>query len=94
MLRDLLKTRMGLDSDKIGKMGWSYDSRSIVLQNWDNILQELQTCTLWNQPGLLKVVTRMRSRMDGKGWGAGASGRYIYRIYLISAWYNRSRYLS
>lgn len=94
VLRGLLKGRMGLDSDKLGKMGWTYDSRSIVLQNWNDIMQQVQACTLWNQVGLLKVINRMRNRMDGNGWGSGAAGRYIYRIYLISAWHNRNRCLN
>lgn len=93
VLRDMLKTKMGLDSDKLGKMGFSYDSRSIVLQNWDSILQELQTCNLWEQVGLMKVVKRLRKRMNGKGWGAGASARLLYRIYLLSAWANKNKYL-
>ena len=90
ILRKILKDRIGLDSDALGKLGFSYDSRTIVLQNWDWMLQEMQQCGLWHQPGLVKVVTRMKNRMNGKGWGAGASGRLLYRIYLLSAWYNRN----
>ena len=94
VLRRMLKKRMSLDSDKLGKMGWTYDSQSIVLQNWDDIMREIQACSLWNQKGLQKVLIRMRRRMDGKNWGSGASGRYIYRIYLISGWLNHNRYLN
>lgn len=49
ILRKILKDRIGLDSDQIGKMGYSYDSRSIVLQNWDWMLKEIQHCLLWQQ---------------------------------------------
>ena len=94
ILRKMLKDRIGLDSDALGKMGFSYDSRSIVLQNWDNIIQEITACPLWNQPGLVNVITRMRNRMNGTGWGAGAAGRLLYRIYLLSAWHNRNRYVN
>jgi hypothetical protein len=56
-------------------MGWVYASRSIVLQNWETITREIYACPLWHQPGVIKVVSRMRSRMDGKGWGAGVLGQ-------------------
>ena len=92
ILRKILKDRIALDSDALGKLGFSYDSRSIVLQNWDWMLQEMQQCTLWHQPGLVKVINRMKARMNGKGWGAGSAGRLLYRIYLLSAWHNKNRY--
>lgn len=93
ILRKMLKERNIVDSDALGKMGFSYDSRSIVLQNWENITQEITDCQLWNQPGLVKVITRMKNRMNGNGWGAGAAGRLLYRIYLISAWVNHNKYV-
>jgi asparagine synthase (glutamine-hydrolysing) len=94
ILRKMLKDRIGLDSDALGKMGFSYDSRSIVIQNWESITQEITACPLWNQPGLVNVIARMRNRMYGTGWGAGAAGRLLYRIYLLSAWHNRNRYVN
>ena len=94
ILREILKSRIGLDSDKLGKRGFAYDSRNIVLQNWSYIMVEIQACKLWRQVDLLKILNRMRNRMNGKGWGAIASGQYIYRIYLISSWYNHNRYLA
>jgi asparagine synthase (glutamine-hydrolysing) len=91
VLRKILKDRIGLDSDSLGKLGFSYDTRAIVLQNWDWMLQEMQQCTLWNKTDLVKVVTRMKNRMNGTGWGSGAAGRLISKIYLLSAWHNRCR---
>jgi len=93
ILGKILKDRIGLDSDALGKLGFSYDSRSIVLQNWDWMHQEMQQCNLWHQPGLLKVMTRMKNRMNSTGWGAGAAGRLLYRMYLLSAWQRKSEYL-
>jgi asparagine synthase (glutamine-hydrolysing) len=93
ILRKILKDRIGLDSDALGKMGFSYDSRSIVMQNWESITREIYACSLWDKPGLEKIVNRMRLRMDGKGWGAGAAGRLLYRIYLVSFWGNRCRWI-
>jgi len=94
ILREILKNRIGLDSDKLGKMGWAYSRRSVILQNWNEIMIEIQACKLWRQVDLLKILNRMCNRMNGKGWGAIASCQYISRIYIISCWYNHNKYLA
>ena len=94
VLRDMLKNRMDLDSDAIGKMGWSYDSQGVVLQNWDDIIQEIQACTLWDPKEVLKFCDRLKVTMQSKHKYANLSGRLIYRIYLLSGWANRSKYLN
>jgi len=94
ILREILKNRIGLDSDKLGKMGWVYSRRSVILQNWNEIMIETQACKLWHQVDLLKILNRMQNRINGKDWGAIASCQYISRIYLISCWYNHNKYLA
>lgn len=93
ILRKILKDRIGLDSDAIGKMGWTYDSSSIVLRNWDLIFLEIQQCDLWSQAGLIKIVRRLEKRINGTSWGGRAAGRFVYRIYLLSAWSNANKYI-
>ena len=93
ILRKILKDRIGLDSDALGKLGFSYDSRSIILQNWESITKEIEQCSLWDQPSLVKVVTRLKGVMQSQHKYADLSGRLIYRTYLLSAWYNQNRYL-
>lgn len=93
ILRKVLKDRISLDSDALGKMGFSYDSLSIVLQNWEAITREIYGCLLWHKPSLDKVVNRMRARMDGKGWGARTAGILLYRLFLLSSWCNRNRWV-
>lgn len=93
ILRKILKDRIGLDSDALGKLGFSYDSRSIVLQNWDWMLLEMQQCHLWKQAGLEQVIARMKNRINGTGWGSGSAGRLLYRIFLLSAWFNSNKYI-
>ncbi|WP_144822367.1 hypothetical protein [Marinobacter piscensis] len=94
ILRKILKDRLGLDSDELGKLGFSYDSRSVVLQNWDDITHEIYACELWSQAGVREVVQRLRKRMDGKGWGAGTSGRLLYKLYVLSCWVNKNRWIN
>ncbi len=94
ILRRMLKNRLALDSDKLGKMGFSYDSHSMILQNWVGILNELQACPLWEQTYLMKMIMRLKKTMQTHHKYAEFSGRLIYRMYLLSAWYNKNRYLN
>ena len=75
-------------------MGWVYSGRSVILQNWNEIMIEIQACKLWRQVDLLKILNRMQNRINSKDWGAIASCQYINRIYLISCWYNHNKYLA
>ena len=93
ILRDILKEEIGLDSDAIGKMGFVYDSRSVVLKNWEMISEEIFACDFWDKEGVKKLINRLRNSMDKKGWGARVSGRLIYRLYLISSWINKNRWI-
>lgn len=94
ILRKMLERRVGLDSDVLGKLGFSYDSRSVIVKNWDFIYQEILQATLWNHKELIKVVHRMRSRLGKTGWSGKAASIWIYRLYLISVWYNNNKYLT
>lgn len=93
ILRKILKDRIGLDSDALGKMGWTYDSSTNVLKNWEWMLEEIERCVLWNQSGVMKVINRLKSLVQSNHKYEELSGRLIYRMYLISAWYNQNRYL-
>jgi len=94
ILRKILKDRIGLDSDELGKMGFSYDSRSIVLQNWDTIIKEIYACTLWHQAGMVKVINRLKNTMQSNHKYAELSGRLIYKVYVLTMWANKNRYLN
>lgn len=94
ILRKILKERIGLDSDALGKLGFSYDSRSIFIQNGDWMLQEIQQCSLWHQPGLVKVINRLKNDMQSSHKYSEFSGRIINRIFLLSAWYNYNKYIN
>ncbi len=93
ILRKILKDRLGLDSDELGKFGFSYDSRSVVLQNWEDITAEISMCFLWDQEQTKKIVSRLKLSMLGKRKYSDLSGRLIYRLYLISSWVNNCKYI-
>jgi len=93
-LRKTLKKRIGLDSDELGKMGFTYDSHSLLLKNWVWMRNEIVHCSLWNQKGLMVILARLEKPMHGDSRRARAVVRLLYRMYLISAWYNQCRYMS
>ncbi len=93
IFRKILKEELDLDSDKLGKMIFVYDSRSVVLQNWAIITQEIYECKFWDADGIRLVIERMKTSMEQQNWEAGAAGRLIYGIYLLSAWLNKNRWL-
>ncbi|BCK04398.1 hypothetical protein [Vibrio paracholerae] len=94
ILRKILKERLQLDSDEIGKMGWTYDSSSVVLNNWDWIMEEIDSCKLWDNENTFIVCGRLRNKMQSNHKYADLSGKLIYRIYLLSAWYNKNKYIN
>ncbi|MFW7378392.1 MAG: asparagine synthase-related protein [Oligoflexus sp.] len=93
ILRSILKNGIGLDSDAIGKMGYSYDVGSIVLNNLPTLLQEIKDCSLWDsRNGLPLILNRLLRNINESGWKGRTTRFLIYRLYLISGWYNHSIY--
>lgn len=92
ILRKILKERMNLDSDNIGKKGWSYDYSSIVINNLDLITNEIENCQFWSALGTNKVLTRLKKKLYGTDWSAETSRRLIYRLYLLSLWLNKNKF--
>ncbi|BED87969.1 MULTISPECIES: hypothetical protein [unclassified Pseudoalteromonas] len=94
ILRDLLKEKINIDSDEIGKMGWSYDTKAIVNNNWDIITTEISKCSLWNHSEVDRIILRLKKSMDKNTKYSQLSCRLIYRLYLLSMWKNKCRYLN
>lgn len=93
ILRNILKDKLNLDSDALGKKGWSYDSSSIVINNFDLIIKEIYDCVFWDNTGVRKVISRLKNRLYDKSWSAETSRRLIYRLYLLSSWLNKNEFI-
>ena len=93
ILRKILSERVDLDSDALGKLGFTYDTRTVILKNWNFFYNEIFSCDLWEKDSLEKIIFRLRASMDKGGWVAKSSLSLIYRIYLISAWFNHNNYI-
>lgn len=94
ILRKILKDRIGIDSDSLGKLGFEYDNSALVLQNLDYIIQKITACSLWHQPGLLKIITRMKKRMNSKGRGSRKVKVFLCQLLLISSWHSHNRFIN
>ncbi len=92
-LRELLRNKLDLDSDKIGKMGWTYDVKGIIVNNFDWIKQQIYSCDLWNEKEMDKLINRFLLVANSKKKYSKFSAKMIYRVFLISLWYNHNQYV-
>lgn len=93
-LRALLRDRLGLDSDKLGKLSYAFDHAHVLNLLGPLVMDEILNCPYWQRDRVKAVVMRLRSHASGSGRRQGElSGVLLHRLYMISAWLNRNRYL-
>lgn len=89
LIREILKEKIGLDSDKLGKMAYSFDFFSILMMMRKEVEHEILSCQLWNKEEIEKILDRLYKNRH-KNFKHKV---LIQRIYLISIWYNKNRYI-
>lgn len=92
-LRKVLKDHLDLDSDLIGKKGWTFDSKAIVHNNQHLFIDEIKRCHLWDPFALEQFIFKHLLKIDSTDRKGLWSAIYIYRLFLISAWINHNKYL-
>jgi asparagine synthase (glutamine-hydrolysing) len=92
-LRDLLKSRIGLDSDSVGKRPFSFDFVGFILSNWRLVLDEVVPCQLWSKSNAETILQRFRMSAEQSGKYQKRAAHLLLRIFLISSWLNHSKYL-
>ena len=88
ILRKILKEKVALDSDKLGKMAFSFDFFSILMLMEDDVKNEIITCQLWNKNNIKTLFMTLMTKSYAK-----KNQILLQRLYLISAWYNKNRYI-
>lgn len=89
VLRTILKDRLALDSDAIGKMGFSYDANSVVRRNWDWVKSEILSCNLWDKHGASTLIGRLAKEAEKPSGRASAlATEALHRIFAVSLWSN------
>ena len=89
VLRKMLKSKIGLDSDTLGKMPYSFDFFTILMLMKKELFQEVLECQLWNRVEIEKLFTKLYKNAETKG----KDKILVQRVYLISIWFNRNRYI-
>ena len=99
ILRKILKNRIGLDSDKLGKMAYEFDFYSVLMMMKKDVDNEILSCKLWDRiwdrkgKGIEKVLSNLYKKIDSNHRLTGRIKALIQRLYLVSAWYNNNKYV-
>jgi asparagine synthase (glutamine-hydrolysing) len=93
VLRKMLKSKVGLDSDAIGKRGYGFDRSDIVERRWTWVLQSIVDCPLWRPAGVEELTDQLKRISERKGRPAQVANSLIHRLLLISLWYSNNRYI-
>ncbi|MCL7939446.1 asparagine synthase-related protein [Halomonas sp. ATCH28] len=89
ILRDYIKKRVGVDSDKIGKKGFVFDYTRFLELNQRFVLDEILACPLWTPA----IESHVRKMVD-QGFRYRKNAERLYCLFMISGWYNHSTYLN
>lgn len=93
VLRKMLKERMGLDSDKIGKMGFTFDFIHMIVDNWESVFNEIMSCDYWSKGDLETLINRLHTNVITSHKRAHFSAYLIHRLFVVSFWLNKNKYL-
>lgn len=93
ILRKMLKERIGLDSDKLGKMAYVFDFYSILMLMRKEVDHEILSCRLWDSTGVSEVLDSFYSKIAANPTKAEKVTTLLQRLYLVSIWYNQNRYV-
>lgn len=94
ILRKILKKEIDIDSDEIGKLPFSYDSKSLIENNLEWVEEVIFSCNYWEKKNIKKFYnTHKKTVLDG-GKHSSRSSDLIYRLLLISLWLNFSKNLA
>ena len=93
ILRKILKDRIGLDSDKLGKMDYQFDFYSFLMMMKKDVDSEILDCKLWKEKGIEKVLNNLYKKINANHMLSGRIKKLVQRLYLISSWYNKNMYV-
>lgn len=93
ILRKMLKERIGLDSDILGKMAYEFDFFGILMMMKQNVDYEILACSLWDSNGIKKVLNELYGKISSNHRSSLRIKALVQRLYLISAWYSKNRYV-
>ena len=93
IFRDVIKKHLDVDSDAIGKKGYTLNTVKFIYENRKWISIQILECSLWNRPAAENILDRLYASTKSKGWRSSSAARLIHRLLLISLWFNNSKYI-
>jgi len=93
LLRTMLKERIGLDSDKLGKKAYGFNAYRILMMMKKEVDQEIVSCPLWNEKEVGDLLSTLYKKIDANHPSISRLKIIVQRLYLISVWYNKNKYL-
>ena len=91
-LRNILHECVGLDSDRLGKMVYSFNLLQFVILNREWIVQTVGQCSLWDKQQVNVLLSALFASALGTGRRAQVGGSAIYRIFILSLWHLKTKY--
>ncbi|PMP68645.1 MAG: hypothetical protein C0190_01415 [Thermodesulfobacterium geofontis] len=89
LLRKILKERLNLDSDLIGKYSYGFSAYQFLKPILNIVENEILNCKLWDKKGIKVFWKELKERSDKEK----IYRKILVRLFLISAWYNHNFYL-
>jgi len=93
ILRKILKNKIDLDSDSIGKKGYVFDYSSLLTSIFPDVTREIHSCRLWKTSEIRSTCKRLEYKVLNTNDNSAAKILYL-RLYLVSAWLNRNKYIN
>ncbi len=92
-LRKLLHEKIDINSDSLGKMAYEFDYYSILMMMRNDVDHEILSCKLWRKDEVKRILDSLYAKIDLNHRLSGKIKAFVQRVYLISAWHNRNKYL-
>jgi len=93
ILRKILKDRIGLDSDLLGKKGWTYDHTGVVARHLPYMFNTIFECSLWSADGVESLKRRLLNTPSADVRKTAILRGAVYRVFLISMFWKLNKYL-
>ena len=93
--REILMDELGLDSNKIGKLSYEYDFWSIIKKNELYVEEQIFECKYWDDKKQLKIlINNLKKKINQNEKYLHTAKLLIYKIFMLSIWLNKNKYIN
>ena len=91
-IRELLKKELDLDSDRLGKKAFSFDTSALVSFFHPLFRDILSACDEWDTDAVMSNYVLLCKRIERNPQNAAFYNSLLYRLLIISLWLNVNRF--